>query len=390
MKTKQKKRLFESLKKLTDYRVDSHKILYPIEEVVFIVLFAIIKGKTTYETMHTWMEFNKENSLLKRIFNKEELRIPSRATIHRIMINIDFNELERIFRDYFSKYKTESISVDGKWLRGSDVNGNYTQESHKAMLNILDKEHKIVIGHKFLHKGKKKSEIPNFNELLDEKELFSKESQIFSFDALLTQKEILNKINKNNQRYIAKVKGNQESLRNQVIEVVEDLKEATTICEDKGFNTEGGKEVKRKVEVFQSNSCDIVLFNSEFNNIQSIIKITKTIIDKAKVKKEKVEYLIANFKTTAKDFKLKILQHWRVETYHYHLDMLTKEDEHIAYIEPFSISILRSFTINFYQIFFNKYKGEKIITSKPLTMARVKEYSVNSDEFALNLFEECV
>ena len=303
------------------------------------------------------------------------------------MINIDFNELEKIFRDYFSKYKTEAISVDGKWLRGSDVNGSYTQESHKAILNILDKEHKIVIGHKFLHKGKK-SEIPNFKELLDERELFSKESQIFSFDALLTQKEILNKIDKNNQRYIAKVKGNQESLRNQVIEVAGRFEEATNICEDKSFNTEGGKEVKRKVEIFQSNSCDIVLFNSEFNNIQSIIKVTKTIIDK-KVKKEKIEYLIANFKTSAKYFKLKILQHWRVETYHYHLDMLTKEDEHIAYIEPFSISILRSFTINFYQIFFNKHRGEKIMTSKPLTMARVKEYCANSDEFALNLFEEC-
>jgi len=38
----------------------------------------------------------------------------------------------------------------------------------------------------------------------------------------------------------------------------------------------------------------------------------------------------------------------RVETYHYHLDVLMKEDEHIAYKEPFSIAILRSFALNLF------------------------------------------
>ena len=87
-----------------------------------------------------------------------------------------------------------------------------------------------------------------------------------------------------------------------------------------------------------------------------------------------------------------ILQHWRVETYHYHLDMLTKEDSHIAYINPFSIAILRSFAINLYQLFFNNHDGEKIIvdgvqTKKPLTMARTKRYCENSDQFTLDLLE---
>ena len=37
----------------------------------------------------------------------------------------------------------EHIAVDGKWLNGSDVNGQYTEEKHKSILNILDKEKKI-------------------------------------------------------------------------------------------------------------------------------------------------------------------------------------------------------------------------------------------------------
>jgi hypothetical protein len=80
----------------------------------------------------------------------------------------------------------------GNWLRGSDITGQYTQESHKCILNVLDKDAKIVIAHKFLEKGKL-SEIPAFQELLEDK-LFSKSKQIFSFDALLTQVKLLNTI----------------------------------------------------------------------------------------------------------------------------------------------------------------------------------------------------
>jgi len=86
------------------------------------------------------------------------------------------------------------------------------------------------------------------------------------------------------------------------------------------------------------------MHHKNFNNIQSLIKVTKTLTSPitGEVTLSK-QYLMANFKTTAKEFHQKILQHWRVETYHYHLDMLTEEDDHIAYKEPFSIAILRSF-----------------------------------------------
>ena len=104
------------------------------------------------------------------------------------------------------------------------------------------------------------------------------------------------------------------------------------------------------------------------------------------VTKTKIEYLIANFKTDAKEFHDKILQHWRIETYHYHLDTLTCEDAHIAYIEPFSISILRSFTINLYQLFLNAHKGEKLNKAK-IGMSRIKLESSFNIEFVSELFE---
>ena len=76
--------------------------------------------------------------------------------------------------------------------------------------------------------------------------------------------------------------------------------------------------------------------------------------------------MIANFKTTALEFKQIILTHWGIETYHYHMDMLLKEDEHIAYKNPFSISILRSFALNLYQLYLNDHKGEKFYKDEML------------------------
>ncbi|MDQ7061428.1 MAG: hypothetical protein Q9M43_09965 [Sulfurimonas sp.] len=58
---------------------------------------------------------------------------------------------------------------------------------------------------------------------------------------------------------------------------------------------------------------------------QSLIKITKTLTSPITGEiRSSTQYLMANFKATVQEFHEKTLQHWRLETYHYHLDMLTE------------------------------------------------------------------
>jgi len=393
MKVRVKKRLFKQLSEIEDFRVHKGKIQYQLAEILFMALFGLLKGRSTFKELHNWMEFNTSNTVLLKVFGKKDLiAIPSVSTLHHILINVDNDAFENVFRSFFSKYTTKkNIAIDGKWLNGSDVNGQYTQESHKALLNILDKDTQIVIGHKFLRKGKL-SEIPAFKELLAEA-CFCEDQQIFSFDALLTQSDILNTINTKGNRYIAKVKGNQKTLKAKVKLTANNFSSPSQRYESVAYATENNKDVQRVVETFESNSCNCVMFSADFDNIQTIIRVTKTLTNRATgITKTTCEYLIANFKSSAEVFYSTILQHWRVETYHYHLDMLTKEDDHIAYVDPFSMSILRSFAINLYQLFFNQYKGEKIVVGKvqtksPLIMASVKRYAQESDQFTADLFE---
>lgn len=129
------------------------------------------------------------------------------------------------------------------------------------------------------------------------------------------------------------------------------------------------------------------MYQKDFKNIQTIIRVSKEITDlKTGEIKSKVEYLIANFKTDAKEFYDLILEHWRVETYHYHLDTLTKEDKHTAYVDPFSMSILRNFTINLYQLYYNENRDAKIMNKK-ISMSKIKEKAGLDIEFMMELFE---
>jgi predicted transposase YbfD/YdcC len=390
MKLKKKKLLLQQLKTVKDFRVDKHKILYPLHEILFMTLFALLKGNTTFKEIHIWMECSANNNILKKLFTKKCIPVPSKSTLHRILMNVDNEEIEQIFRVYFSKHiKKKNVAIDGKWLNGSDINGQYTQQSHKAILNVLDKDTQIVFAHKFLDHTKK-SEIPAFTELLKEN-YFSKDKQVFSFDALLTQHEILNSIDTQGSKYIAKVKGNQKLLKEKVILTASNFVNPSEKYDDSELNVvERDSRVTRVVELFEHRNCDIVMHHSLFKNIQSIIKVTKRLTSfKTGEIKTTTEYLIANYKSTAKEFRDTILQHWKVETYHYHLDNLMNEDDHIAYINPFSISILRSFAVNLYQIFFNKYKDEKILSkSAKTTMANIKNYSRYNDELVSELLEQ--
>jgi len=351
-----------------------------------MILFGLLKGYVTYKDLHCWMQYQSENDLFKDLFEKEKIKTPSRSTLHHILMNTDNNELEVIFRKHFEPYvNLDNVAIDGKWLRGSDVTGQYTQEKHKCILNVLDKDSKIVIAHKFLEKGKR-SEIPAFQGLLEDK-IFSKEGQIFSFDALLTQVKILNEINDSGRRYLAKVKGNQQDLRTKAKKIIANCEAPNDSYKNDVFTIEGNNITRRKVDIFENKYCSLVRFFGDFNNIQTIIRITKDVTNKKTGEiKTTIEYLIANYKSDAKSFHDTTLHHWRVETYHYHLDMLTKEDDHIAYVNPFSMSIMRSFAINLYQLYLNDHKGEKLLKSK-VSMAEIKRACHHQDDFTSDIFE---
>jgi predicted transposase YbfD/YdcC len=365
--------VLEAVSKLPDYRKIAEKIEYGQRDVLFAVLCSMFAGNSEMTDMHNWLDYNYNSRSFKVLIGreKEELKVPSYSTMRRMIINVNSTKMEELFRDYFiPKAKLEEggqLAVDGKMMNGSGRKGEYQVKRNSGMLNVVETKSKIIIAHREI--GAKKSEIPSFQEILKMK--FSDKPFLYTFDALNTQKEGLESIHKSGDRYLAKVKGNQKNLQKQIIETFEEeyKREENSIVQirDKRESIEGNKWVRRETFVLTTNSCNIVIFNTNFNHVKTIIKQIKYTTDKKGNEKVKEHYLIANFSETPAYFQKAIKDHWICETYHYHKDMLTDEDDCKLSINPFGLSIFRSFVINCVQLYLNEHKPH----DKKLIMAKI-------------------
>ncbi len=315
MKFRIKKKLLKQLESIEDFRRHREQIVYPLSEILFMSLFGLLKGYVTFKDLYFYIKMNKDNKIFKKLFKNQKIRVPCKSTLHRILSNVSHDELEIVFREFFSKYsKGKNIAIDGKWLNGSDVKGQYLTQSHKSVLHIFDKDNKIALGHKFMEESKL-SEIPAFNEILNDK-TFSNSGQIYTTDALHTQIETLNIINDNKEYFLAKVKGNQKLLRDKVISTINIFHKPIDTYTSPLWQSEGNKSVTRTVDIFQNLNSNIVMFHENFKNIQTIIRVTKETTNSITGEiKTTIQYLIANFKgKTPHQFHDMILAHWRVES----------------------------------------------------------------------------
>ncbi len=379
--------VLEKLGKLPDYRRVEEKIIYRQKDLLFGILCSMFGGNKEMTSMHNWLDINFNTPSFKALIGreKEELKIPSYPTMRRMIININSIKMEEIFREYFiPKAKlTENtqLAVDGKMMNGSGRKGKYTLKRNVGMLNVVDTNSKIIIAHKEIEA--KRSEIPSFQEILKMK--FSDKPFLYTFDALNTQENGLNIIHDEGDRYLAKVKGNQKNLKKQIIDTFENeyKREDNKIVSftNKEEFIEGNKWVRRETFSLTADSSNLLVFNPKFNHVKTIVKQVKHIRDERGNEKIKEQYLIANFKETPKFFQETIKDHWLCETYHYHKDMLTREDDSKLSINPFGLSIFRSFVINSIQLYFNENKPK----DKKLIMKRIHDSCRNNPSFLGNL-----
>jgi len=66
-----------------------------------MTLFALLKGNTTFKEIYIWMLYNENNEIIKKVFKKDKILVPSKSTYHRLLVNTDNNALEMVFREFF-------------------------------------------------------------------------------------------------------------------------------------------------------------------------------------------------------------------------------------------------------------------------------------------------
>jgi len=178
----------------------SHNVIYPIDEILFLTLCAVICGAEGWEDIE---DYGKSKLLFRRFFraldNKafQEMFI---GWVNSLDISINNNNV---------------ISIDGKTSRRSHDGDKKALHTVSAFAS----EARIVLGQqKTDEKSNEITAIPQLLELLDIK------GSVVTIDAMGTQKDIAAKIVDKKADYILALKGNQSSLNDDVRLFFEDDK----------------------------------------------------------------------------------------------------------------------------------------------------------------------
>ena len=189
---------------------DKVHIVYPLQEVLFIVYASILSNYSEWGEME---QFAKNNTDWFRQFFPYQFGFPSRHTIYRVCSLVDSEIFMQLFVDWMSdvisainarkmgphpEKNNHVVAIDGKALRGSRES-NSRKMVH--MVSAYSSEQKLILG--FNPVDKKSNEITAIPEVLD---LLVLEGSLISSDAMGCQKDICQKIIDKKADYLVCVK----------------------------------------------------------------------------------------------------------------------------------------------------------------------------------------
>ena len=188
------------------------KVKYNLAEVVVMAIIAVTAGAEHWNEIALYCKAKQE--MLKSVFHLElKNGTPTDDTFQRIFAIIKPKEFEKCFINWVKSVikvpDKEIVSVDGKTLRGSQDNEDNLNVIH--MVSAWASGVGVVLGQ--IRVNEKSNEIPAVPELLD---CIDVKNCIITSDAMSCQKKTVKKIKEHQCDYVICLKGNQETLHEDV------------------------------------------------------------------------------------------------------------------------------------------------------------------------------
>lgn len=312
--------LMDVLENIEDTR-RKRSVMYPLHEVLIIMLLAVICGATSYAKAEMFGISKKE--WLKK-FLKLEYGIPDACTFRNVIKEIDTQALHNVFCECMKSVVSQLtgvVAIDGKEARR-------TKDASRRPLHVVSvfsHEYGLVMGQ--LACEEKSNEITAIPKLLEMLEI---NGCIVTIDAMGTQKEIAEKIIDKGADYILSLKENQKTLYNDVKLYIDDICKDTDVINSSSYHKtvekgHGRIEVRKCVI---SEEIEWLRTKSDWKGLNGIGAIYCT-IEKDGQKTNQSHYFIYSCKgLTAKQIMQHKRSHWSVENnLHWVLDMAFREDE---------------------------------------------------------------
>lgn len=300
-----------------------HKFL----DIIMIAVIAILCGMNTWNEIEDWAR-SKEEWL--KTFLELPGGIPSHDTINRVFQMLEPDK----FHDAFFRWtgavagKIEGVvAIDGKTIRRSRDEAKGNHPSH--VVSAWACEASLVLGQ--MRVDEKTNEIKAIPELL---EILCLKGCVVTIDAMGTQKEIAEKIIDKGADYILQVKGNQETLKEDIALYFEkdifqrkkkDLEEKGCYHKEISFD-HGRREIR---EYYVENDIEWLRKNHPgWKGLNGIGACISTVTEKG-VTTTAVSYSIYSCPGMgAEEYGKNKRSHWGIEnSLHWVLDLGFREDE---------------------------------------------------------------
>jgi len=306
---------------ITDYRQE-WKVHHLLEEILFIAVAATIANANSWPHVE---EFSRANEEWLRQYLELPYGLPVHDTYERVFDRIDPIQFSKSFITWSDEIAQRSegaiVAIDGKTSRRSFDNSIGKSPIH--IVNAWISTNKIILGQ--LKTSEKSNEITAIPMLLDM--LFLK-GCIITIDAMGCQKDIVKKIFDKKADYVIAVKANQKNMHQDIIDwfnfaeesKFKDFEHDYFKTLDKGH----GRIEKRRYYI--SEDIDWMEYKNDWENLKSIGMAIRESFQNGKTTIER-RYFITSLKADAKIFAKAVRSHWGVESTHWILDMVFKEDE---------------------------------------------------------------
>ncbi len=213
--------LREKLKTLEDKRRNQAK-QHSIDTVLMITIMATMSNFQGYRAIGDFAVRYKDKII--KYLNIQNNKVPSFATIRRVLINIDQEKFGDIFTEWMqsnisiskntstSKLSNNKIKSKGQWISidGKAIKGTKQKEEDKKLAHLVSffksDSKDILIARATASKS---NEIPLVQTMMQE---FPLKDFIITLDALHTQTKTLKAIKKSNNDYVVQIKENQKKL----------------------------------------------------------------------------------------------------------------------------------------------------------------------------------
>lgn len=351
------------------------KIRYPLSTILFLVFVCQLAGIETWKEMEDFIEMNED---LLGEYVDLSVGCPSHDTLERVvsMVNPQFlSDLKVEFAQSPDCVSIERlIAIDGKTMRG---NGNKDQRPNH-IVTAYDGSNHLSIGQVVVdEKSNEITAIPRLLRMIDIRK------GIVTIDAMGTQTDIVDEIIKGKGDYCLAVKGNQTTLLEDITLYFSDAKLFEKLVK-KGQHYQTVEKARSQIEKRDYwVSYDVKWLSESHPKWQKLrgIGMTKNTIDKDGVLTEEVRYFIISFKKDIETFARCVRGHWSVESMHWLLDVVYREDHNQTLDKraAFNLNAIRKLCLYFLKVI--------QFPKKDLSYRRKQRYiSVHLDDYLPQLF----